>query len=170
MKAAAPPQRFPIVRPTKVRQGSTAQAWRALAQAKKAQAQWCCESCGQPCRCLGESWSDFVLRVKGRDHRVSAGPAGRYVLTVVRLDQNVAQPTLERLQALCPACRRQHAVALRRARTLMQLEQQGQGNLFDLATPALAGHGKESSRVQLSLRVLPSAVPETIAQGGTECR
>ncbi len=137
------------------------QNWKTLSHQKKEQAQWHCEECGKPCLCPGESWTNFLIRVNWTIHQAIAEKPGRYVLTVAHLDQDPGNNNPANLKALCTVCHLLYDVPFRAANRLAKLERKGQGNLFDLMPPLPAGHGKDWSRVQLSLRqvVEPASLP-----------
>ena len=91
--------------------------WDAIAHQIKANAGWCCEECGKPCRRPGEDWGkfqdslpaqwadDFFESVKDEEFgTVEIERPGRFILTVAHLDHNPKNCDRANLRALCSVC------------------------------------------------------------------
>lgn len=155
--------------------------WEEISLEVRQKAGWRCEFCQRPCRQPGESDSDLVRRIK-RNHsnwekdlwdwvemdrftgavfardlldqeRIMIPRLTRFKLTAAHLNQDPSDNSSQNLKALCTVCHHKHDARFRVANSYRKRERRGQLNIFDLAPPAPAGHGKERSKVQLPLRM-----------------
>lgn len=124
--------------------------WEAIALEVKQQANWQCQECGQMCRQVGESLFDFFERMDWEPEFVEK--PGQYVLTVAHLDHEPANCDRANLKALCSVCHCRYDLAQMPKKKMLKRERLGQLNLFAIAAPSPAGHGKEAGRIQLPIQ------------------
>ena len=106
--------------------------WDAIAQAVKAEAGWCCEQCGQPCREPGEAWIDFLKRMNWSIAQAIAARPGCYVLTVAHLDHVPQNIERKNLKAWCAPCHCRYDLSQIVLKKTLKRERQEQLSLFEL--------------------------------------
>lgn len=142
--------------------------WEAIAFQLKAEQNWTCEAplCQRPCRRPEETRMDFVLRLYqtyGTNslwwNQLYVEQDGnliiklqRFTLTVAHLNHIPSDCDRTNLRAWCAPCHCRYDLMQMATKKQLKLERQGQCNIFDLVSPQPAGHGRDPTRIQLSLR------------------
>lgn len=120
--------------------------WSAQAQVVKDEAQWCCESCGRPCRRPGEARADFEARILETHwgpelyEEVHDDEMGvvyvprfqRFCLTVAHLDQRPENCDRTNLRALCAPCHLRHDRPFRPKQRRLKREWDGQLSILEV--------------------------------------
>lgn len=135
--------------------------WGEIAHAIKEAADWQCQECDRPCRRPGESleelerrlplywWADLYEESWDEElGTVFLPKIQRFCLTVAHLNHIPADCSPDNLKALCAPCHCRYDLAQMQIKRRLKQERLGQLNLF---ASELAGHGKESDRLQVNV-------------------
>ena len=117
--------------------------WRQIAQKIREDSNWQCQSCGKPCRKLGEAlsvfeariepvWTNVLIEIICDDEIgiVAKYRPKRFLLTVAHLDQDPGNNSLENLKALCAPCHLRYDTRFRGYNRRTKRERKGQLSLF----------------------------------------
>jgi hypothetical protein len=136
--------------------------WDEISRRIKQSANWHCQHCGSPCLLPGEDFLDFLIRLGWTvgealqalddNGRTNPDKVVRFVLTTAHLNHKPEDCRQANLLALCAPCHCRMDLKALPLKRQLKLERQGQLNLFDLAAPSPAGHGKDPDKIQIPLR------------------
>lgn len=142
--------------------------WDEIALQVKTKANWTCEECKRPCRRPGEDDSDLIERIqtnhpdRAKDLHdwhdddefgaIEIPKLTRFTLTTAHLNHIPEDCRPENLKALCSVCHCRMDLKAMPLKRRLKMERNGQLSLDMLTAPEPAGHGKDSTRVQMPIR------------------